>query len=220
MIRTLVLVTALAAPLAASAQGYSDSNYVFSPAGPGGGNGALALGARVFVVPDSHVPIPMVELGYARGLTDDIHLTASLATLGVVTTGDLGLRARLLGGLDSFASLAFTGGVTAVGVIDASDAGTAGGFVGALTPGLQLGFGGRAAQVTLGLDAPIALVSGHGSSSEDVVLNAERTILLRPSLALEGRVSDHVNMFVRGSFIAVPESGGIGMPSLSIGASF
>lgn len=198
--------------------GGQQSYFLFSPIGPGAGNGTIGMGGRVYLV------IPTYDLNYVRGIGDAFDFVLNLNSLGVISIADIGVRFRLVGEPDSGFSMALKAAGTPVVFFIAVGGDTAGGFFFGLTPGVAFGFGSRSTQFTIGFDVPIFLgsagfVTGDGDSRTES--SSGVATVLRPSATIEFGVSEGLNMYVQASaYVATEGEGGFIGPILAVGAAW
>lgn len=216
--RTLFALGALTVALPSAHADYfygSQRHFVHSAIGPGDGHGTISLGGKAWSFEDG-AALPMVDVSYARGVSNRFDIEARLSTVGVLSFLDAGLRYRVAG--DEDLSLGVKAGATAIGVIlplDDNQAGIAGG----LSPGVVLSGGSRDVQLSVGIEAPIYL--GAASIRGETATGVLGT--LRPSVALEIALGNSSALYLQGQYwLALGEGGRpepIG-PMVGVGLSF
>ena len=208
----IALATIMASSSVAMAE---DDLFVFSANGPGAGRGAIGMGGRVFIF------LPLYDVNYARGFTDDLDLVVNISTLGIITFADLGMRLRLLGSSDAGFALALKAVASPTIFLISFGEGAAGAVAFGATPGVVASFGSPRTQFSLGLDVPIffgaagfATVGGEGGTAS----GGDVTTTLRPSATIEFGVSPTVNMYIQAQgYIPIDVTGFVG-PFLAVGA--
>ncbi|MBI2377143.1 MAG: hypothetical protein HYV07_24290 [Deltaproteobacteria bacterium] len=193
--------------------------FLFSPVGPGQGNGVIGMGGKVFLF------LPTYDLHYVRGLLDQLDLYFDLNTLVVINAVDLGLRVRAVGDADAGFALGIKAGVSPLfAFLSLGDAGTAGAVSFAATPGLVVSFGGRSTQFTLGFDLPIYFGSAGfvaGGEASSTGTSSDITLVGRPAASIEWLVGSTTNMYIQASgLISFASVGGFFGPIVAIGAAW
>jgi hypothetical protein len=182
--------------------------FLYSAVGPGRGNFVVGIGGRAWVI------VPMVDAQLVYGLGDSLDLELRGATVGVVSDVGSGVRWRLIG--NETISMAVRADAAVIGFAFNAGRGQSGLLAGP-APGLLLSMGGRSAQVTLGLDAP--LFFGAVEITGDVGPGGTVLPLFRPNIAVEVAVDRSINLFAQAQMY-VSTHGNIVLPTVAVGVSW
>lgn len=191
-----------------------ERDFVFSSIGPGDGHTAIGLGVQIMLI------LPTVDFRLAHGLSEHFDLVANVNTLGILTVGDVGVRAH-------WGAPAFSLGVKAAAntmLIFLGNAGS-GGVIGA-GPGVFLSTGGASTQLTLGVDVPMYFAGAAEIQFEDNSRASGAGVgfsyLLKPTLAVEFKVGDSTNLYIALGGLVDPNFDAELpiLPTLSIGAAW
>lgn len=180
--------------------------FVHSNWGPAVGEGALAMGGRIYLLTAGIIlPLPSFDIWYRRAFHEYVDLEVHAHTFFLLNWIDVGARSKFYGN-ESFSLggrfdlTAIIGGASTVG-----DGGSSISFIFGVTPGLIASFGTKTFQFSVALDFPLALAGGTSVSFDDgsggSASGSGFLATMRPTLAAEFAVSPTVDMYIDLQFL-------------------
>ncbi len=189
--------------------------WLFSNIGPGPGEDIIGMGGRVYII------VPSYDVHWLRGLTDKLDFRLDLASLGLISVFDFGLRYRVFGN-ETFSFGLYGGLKSLLVLLLVLDSSSVGGAI-AMKPAANFSFGGESIQVSAELAVPVAFLAGginSGSRNESAVGLFPG---VEPSVSIEFSISEIRTMYIKvaGLYFADGVTGGLTLvPIASLGAAW